>query len=109
MHMINWPAALQYAGEAELTYLADADAWSDVASQRRHVHAQDRLIDAEGVVYSFDDKQGLPVPTGEHISLVELQEAIRAHAALSGQCCVAKFAAGSFAEAMQALAELDNA
>lgn len=102
--MIAWPALLEYAGHAELDYVANEHQWNQ---QMRHLrtHRNDRLIDAEGRLYR-------PVRHDDHIELqalgscLSLDEAIllvQRHEAATGHCCVAKFSASSIRECIDAL------
>ncbi|HWU82239.1 MAG TPA: DUF4144 family protein [Methylophilaceae bacterium] len=101
--MIAWPAMLRYAGQDELDYIADIAHWQRlVAAQALHLHADDQLIDSEGVRYR-------PQASGELQRLegrLHLQEAItllQRHEVAAGQCCVAKFSADSIAACISLL------
>jgi hypothetical protein len=102
---ITWPAMLRLTGEAELAYLHDPADWE------RHVHgsnylATDVLIDASGAIYTLErgtDGNLRPQATEKSATLDEIVDAVRAHAAQMGSCCVAKFSATSIPEAIAAV------
>ena len=106
--MTNWPALLQYAGQAELEYVADARHWQQLArSHHLRFHRDDRVIDSEGKCYrpvQHSDHVELQA-LGTHITLTEAIALIRHHEAAGGQCCVAKFSAASIAECVAALGD----
>ena len=104
--MIAWPALLHYAGQAELEYVADAASWQRLANAHQlRLHRDDRLIDSAGKLYrpiQHSDHIELQA-TGAHIALNDAISLIQQHQADAGQCCVAKFSAGSIAACIAAL------
>jgi hypothetical protein len=108
--LIAWPALLSYAGQAELDYIADEHQWRQLGdSHHLHPHRDDRLIDCEGQLFR-------PVRHEDHIELQSLgsrlsvEEAIllvQRHEAAVGRCCVAKFAASSIRQCIEALKDSD--
>lgn len=108
---IQWPAILHFDGQPELAYIHHLAAWQAAADLQHHVyHVHDRLIDADGAVYQLTQRtqdQVNPVPTGEHLSLDEVLELVRAHLAREGRACIAKFYAPSIA-AVMAMANEDE-
>jgi len=101
--MIRWPAILIVEGDPELVYVHDLADWENhpdayVASRCD----ADLLIDSLGKVYELpgqaESKAALR-PTGQIKSLEEILGLVKAHAASSGACCVAKLYAPSIEEA----------
>jgi protein structure with unknown function len=106
--MIHWPAILHMHQQAELIYLADqAQSQSYIESQRFIAHAQDRLIDSAGQLYSLSAANGWNA-TAQQLSLAELLNLIREHAAALDICCVAKLAAPTIPQALALVASLQN-
>jgi hypothetical protein len=99
--LILWPAIIHHAGQAELIYIKDELQWLAHVQAPQHFHAQDRLIDSTGHIYSLAN--GNPKLTDRVVNLDELLNLIRAHAAEAGQCCVAKFSAASIPQAIRTL------
>jgi len=96
---------LRLTGEAELAYLHDQADW-DMHAHGSHYLTSDYLIDASGAIYSLKRGAGGDVQlqaTGKSATLDEVVNAVRAHAAQSGSCCVAKFSASSIPEAIAAV------
>lgn len=106
MSQIQWPAIIKLAGEDELIYLPDE------ASLLNHPHLQnlrfqrgDYLYDSTGREFVVDElKPKDPRPSGRHLSLEEIIQLLRLHAAQDGSCCVAKLNARSIADAIALLA-----
>lgn len=103
---IHWPAILQFAGEAELAYLGDKTQLQAHLDQSGYSHPQDRLIDSNGAIFELIGASTRP--THQHVNLAELLEIIRAHAAQQRQCCIAKLAAPTIAEAIRLVESLDS-
>ena len=104
---IIWPAIVLHDDDPELTYIPDAAA---LAAQAARCEADDRLIDSEGRMFSLScTKDALrPIPTGEVMGLEDFLGLVKAHAAQTGSCCVAKLYAPSIADAMAIVASLDG-
>lgn len=104
--MIAWPALLQYGGQAELEYVADAQHWQRLThEQHLRFHRDDRVIDSAGECHRpvrRSDRVELQTLSA-HVTLTEAIALIRHHKAAAGQCCVAKFSAASVAECVAAL------
>ena len=110
--MIVWPGIVRMAGDAELTYVADQRDW-DAAGGRHHpLYAEDDyLLDANGHVYrlaAIVDGQVIPEATGATLALVEVLGLVKAHAAQSGSCCVAKLYAPSIRQAIELVKSIDE-
>lgn len=97
--MLNWPAIVKHADDAELIYVRDRDEWDgDSGLHDFDYDETDFLIDSSGELYSLTGRQNSnvkPEPRGESISLVALLGPVKAHAAQKGSCCVAKLYAPS--------------
>ena len=106
---IHWPAFIQFAGQAELVFVADEAVWkSDPHLHAYAYQAADRLVDSRGELYAFgrDGPIALPKPTGQKLMLDELLHLVRAHAAQAGLCCITKLSAPSIAEAVRLVGTL---
>jgi hypothetical protein len=104
--MTTWPILLQYAGQAELEYVADAVQWQRMATEHHmHFHRGDRVIDSEGNLYRpIEHADHIELqPLGSRITLQETIALVQNHQADAGQCCVAKFSATSIGECISAL------
>lgn len=98
--MIRWPAIIHYAGAAELDYIHDEAAWQqEVHSPGSQYLPEDRLIDVKGRVYQISNTHQ-PVATLKRLSLPQVIELVRAHAAQAGQCCISKLSASTMAGAL---------
>ena len=107
--MISWPAILHYPGQDELEYIASANAWEN--DQQLHTlsfQTAGRLIDSHGRVFNLPDMEYQPggsgfaaSPSQEAATLAEVIELVRAHAAQSASCCIAKISAPSIAAAIR--------
>lgn len=105
MSQIQWPAIIKLGGEDELIYLPDE------VSLLNHAHLQnlrfqrdDYLYDSTGREFVVDEKLKDPRPSGRYLSLEEIIQLLRRHAAQDGACCVAKLNARSIADAIALLA-----
>jgi len=100
----HWPAIVQFNGQPELAYIGSLAEWQAAADLQHHIyHARDRLIDAHGAIYTLTPRaqqRVSPQATGQHLSLDQVLELVRAHLAREGQACVAKFYAPSIAAAI---------
>ncbi|MCB5207829.1 DUF4144 domain-containing protein [Methylovorus mays] len=100
----HWPAIVQFDGQPELAYISSLAEWQAAADLQHHIyHARDRLIDAHGAIYTLTPRaqqRVKPQATGQHLSLDQVLELVRAHLAREGQACVAKFHAPSIAAAI---------
>lgn len=102
------PACVRFHGDDELHFIGTQDAWrQDVQLSRGQIHPDDRLIDADGYLYTLerdaDGHLGCRRAPGR-LSLPEVLQLVRRHAAQDGACCVAKLSAASIAEAIAMLA-----
>jgi len=101
--MISWPAIMVLGDDPELVYVHNQADWGN----RTDLHVAnsieaDLLIDSLGKVFeltSRDEHKVVLRPTGQIKSLEEILGLVKAHAASSGACCVAKLYAPSIEEA----------
>ena len=110
--LISWPCLLQQAGDAELVYVDDQAAWvADAGLQDANYNAEDRLIDARGQLFSLTQRRDgviQPKPLGDTLSLHDILGLVKAHAAQSGSCCVAKLYAPTIGAAFAIVNSLDT-
>ncbi len=109
---ISWPAIIHFAGETELTYLANHKAWTSDTDLHIHAYsATDRLIDCSGNIFSLPNKKGDEfidiTPTDKSLSLGKFTELVKNHLAHSNQCCISKLQLSSFLQGMT-LIDQDN-
>lgn len=111
--MVNWPACIKYTGDAELVCVSSQSEWDRDEDLHGHEYDEsDCLVDSSGQVFSLNKKAGNhvePAPSGEHMTLGEVLEVVRAHASQSGTCCVAKLSASSVREAIHIAFSIGNA
>jgi hypothetical protein len=110
--MINWPAIIQHAGDAELVYVGDQAQWETNSElQQTTYHESDVLIDSQGHTFSFATRNNQliqPQARSETLSLNEILGLVKAHAAQKGSCCVAKLYAPTIKDALAMVASLDE-
>jgi hypothetical protein len=110
--MVNWPAIIKHAGDAELVYISDQSQWeSDSELQQADYDESDLLIDSQGHTFNLVMRENQPVqlqPRAQSISLVEILGLVKAHAAQKGSCCVAKLYAPTIKDALVIVASLDE-
>ena len=100
---IIWPAVLKCSGDDELIYIASEEKWHK--EEELHLasyNETDVLIDSSGAVFSLLSKQGKhikPEFRDERMSLEDVLELVKAHAAQQASCCVAKLFAPTIHEA----------
>lgn len=104
----TWPAMLQFAHAAELSYLADEHSWQAFIKQPNHWHAEDRVIDSTGAVFQIvlEEKRPTLNHLGTHLPLETLVELLQMHLAEQGQCCVTKAGADSIEDVLTQLASV---
>ncbi len=98
---IVFPAVLAVEGDAALAHIADAAA----LREQMPCGEGDRLFDSAGKLFGCGE-QGF-VCLGD-ASLDELNQRLREHAALEGQCCIAKLWLPSFAQAIDWVSEMED-
>lgn len=105
--MMLWPAFIQFHGDDELHFIGSQHAWEqDTQLSQAPFHPDDRLVDAEGRLFSLQrDVEGHVscAPINGRLSLDEVLQLVRRHAAQDGACCVAKLSADSIADAIAML------
>jgi len=107
--VVTWPAVIKLAEDSELIYIADLAQWQADDCQH-HFDTQDRLIDANGLLYVVvqSSEGGNLQTTGESVSLMQFTSWVRAHVSQLGHCCVAKLGFASIAQAIACVAEMDE-
>jgi hypothetical protein len=107
----TWPAVISDSMDPELIYVSDASALAG------HNHplintpgGSGRLIDAGGKVFDLDASGAeiLLTPSAQRLELDQVLHLVRAHAARSGACCVAKLWAPTIVDAFQIVESLDG-
>jgi hypothetical protein len=109
---VNWPAIIKHSGDAELIYVSDETEWNNDAELHGAGYDEtDYLIDSSGKIFTLtnrDNKHVNPEPNGNAIALHELLGLIKAHAAQTGSCCVAKLYAPTIVEAFKIVESLNE-
>jgi len=110
--MISWPGVVSMAGDAELIYVADQRDWDEDDGPCHSVYAEDDyLLDASGRVYRLVKTvagRAIPEATTATRTLIEVLGLVKAHAAQSGSCCVAKLYAASIRQAIELVNSVDE-
>jgi len=110
--MIYWPAIIKFAGDSELTFIRHQSEWeNDTELHLFKYDEADCLIDAEGNLYSLLNRAKNPVepePKNKTITLNDFLGLVKAHAAQTGTCCVAKLYAPSIRDALKIVDSLNN-
>ena len=105
---INWPAIIRHGEDPELSFIADQSAWLQYISHEDPV-TDDSVIDSSGHRYSIIRHGGeFRLQAAGSVTLTELLGLVKAHAAASGSCCVAKLYAPTIDEAMKIVASLED-
>ena len=101
------PAFIQFHGDDELHFIgSQTSLLEDSLWMQAQFHPDDRLIDANGNLFSLQRNEGgrfAFIRNAEQMSLDAVLQLVRRHAAQDGACCVAKLSAGSIAEAIAML------
>lgn len=109
--MINWPVIIKYADDAELAYIDNQKKWDSESELHEFEYAvTDNLIDSLGCVYDLNNRDDgciKPQANGKVVELKEILGLVKAHAAQSGSCCVAKLYAPTIREAYKIVESLD--
>ena len=109
---VNWPGVVLHDGDPELVYVPDHASWQRLTGLHDAGHAApDCLIDVTGRVFTLSARGGnrvVPHPRGETKTLVEILGLVKAHAAQTGSCCVAKLYAPTIRDAFAIVAALQD-
>ena len=109
--MIYWPAVIKHDGEDELIYISSATVWHNDEEMLLYVFTErDVLIDSHGQVFSLTDIQTCPESA---IALAtatidNINELVRAHAVICGECCVEKIHCQTLSQAMKFIESLSS-
>ena len=108
--MINWPAIIKHSGDDELIYIRDQMQW-DIETELHSFEyiVTDCLIDSSGHVFDLTNREDGVVRPKAKTDVIELKVIlglVKAHAAQSGSCCVAKLYAPTIQEAYKIVESL---
>ncbi|MEN8712467.1 MAG: DUF4144 family protein [Arenicellales bacterium] len=110
--LLLWPGIIKYSSDAELTYVCDQAAWdNDTDLHHFDFDVSDYLIDSTGNLFSLTRREGKlvkPEPSGRSMTLDDILDIVRAHAAQKGSCCIAKIYAPTIEEAFKIVASLEE-
>lgn len=110
--MVNWPAIIKHAGDAELVYIHDQTQWDNDSELHSATYdASDFLIDSQGNTFSLTHLNNQHIelqPRSEPVTLHDMLGLVKAHAAQKGSCCVAKLYAPTIRDALAIVASLDE-
>lgn len=108
--MLNWPAIIKHADDAELIYVRDQAEWENDADLHAPQYAEaDCLIDSAGAIFALTTRKNgcvKPEPRGDTMLLQDFLGLVKAHAAQQGSCCVAKLYAPTMADAFRLVESL---
>ena len=93
---IHWPCVIKHANDPELTYLDNEQGLAHVEPDE-----SDILIDTCGNVFIPVNTEWVAATKPETMKLTEVLGLVKAHAAQSGSCCVAKLYAPTISEAFK--------
>jgi len=108
--LIKWPAIIKHSDDAELIYVSDQAQWDDDADLHSFEYDEtDLLIDSSGCIFDISNRErGVVkiITNGDIIELKVILGLVKAHAAQSGSCCVAKLYAPTIREAYKIVESL---
>jgi hypothetical protein len=109
---VHWPAFVKFAGDSELTFVSDAQQWSNDADLSCYEYEQDDcMVDSVGTVFTLSKSAVepiVPVKGEDCLSLVEVVNLVREHFSSIGECCVSKIAPRSISEGITMLGNPRN-
>jgi len=109
--LINWPAIIKHSGDDELIYINDQEQWdAEIELHSVEYIVTDCLIDSAGHVFELTNRKDGIVKPKDNADVLELKVIlglVKAHAAQSGSCCVAKLYAPTIGEAFKIVESLD--
>jgi hypothetical protein len=100
---VNWPCIIKHANDPELTYLDNEQELACLEPDE-----SDILIDATGSVYTPEKTEWVAGTTSETMDLTQVLGLVKAHAAQSGSCCVAKLYAPTISDAFTIVKETSD-
>lgn len=110
--MVNWPAIVKHSGDDELIYIANQEQWdTEIDLHSFEYVVTDRLIDSSGQTYNLTCRENEFVKLESKAEALELKDIlglVKAHAAQSGSCCVAKLYAPNIREAYKIVDSLNQ-
>lgn len=111
--MISWPGIIKHSGDAELVYISDQAEWdSDAGLHNFKYDPSDYPIDTSGSSFTLTQRENdsvIPHNNGSSLTLYEIINLIKAHAAQNGSGCVAKLYTPTISEAFKIMESLDEA
>lgn len=109
--MINWPVIIKHDDEDELIYISSATVWHNDEEMLLYIFTErDVLIDSRGQVFSLTDVQTSP-ERAQALAIAtidNINELVRAHAVICGECCVEKIHCQTLPQAMELIASLST-
>lgn len=102
--MIHWPCILKLAGDDELIFIKNHDAFiadcGDMILQN-----EDRLIDSQGITFSIENTTSSLTlrPTDVKIDAAQASTLIQEHEFANAQVCIIKMHFTSVAQAIKAI------
>jgi hypothetical protein len=118
MQQIHWPAILQFDQDDELMYLVNYQDWLGfICANQFTVHAEDKLIDNAGHVYSIQkhppqDPSVAELPVlvklSQDMSVLQLLPLVRQYGQFQGHCCSAKIVFTTIEQGIATVAELEH-
>lgn len=107
--MITWPAFVKHDGEDELIYISSLIEWQNDEEMLLYIfNDRDVLIDSAGKVFSLPVLQQ-NINSGDSLAIASLEniiELVRAHAAITGQCCIEKINCQTIKQAVELVKDL---
>ena len=109
--MITWPAFIKHDGEDELIYVSSLSEWQNDEEMLLYLFTErDVLIDASGKVFSLPLLQQ-NINSDEYLAIASVDnvlELVKAHAAVSEQCCIEKIQCQTTRQAVEFVKELSD-
>ncbi|WNC68882.1 DUF4144 family protein [Thalassotalea nanhaiensis] len=107
--MITWPAFIKHDGEDELIYISSFSEWQSDEEMLLYIFTErDVLIDSTGKVFSLPVIQK-NINSDDYLAIASVEnviELVKAHASMSGQCCIEKINCQSIKQAVELVKDL---
>jgi hypothetical protein len=107
---VSWPAVIVYNGDVELLPVATEANWTHDQSLQ-YYQDSDYLLDSLGNTFDLSSRvngRAIPQTLDNKLNLAEVLRLVRAHAAQTGSCCVAKIYAPSILDALKLVQSLSD-
>lgn len=109
--MITWPAFIKHDGEDELIYISSLTEWQNDEEMLLYIFSErDVLIDSVGKVYSLPMLQQ-NIDSDDFIAVASVDnilELVKAHAAVTGHCCIEKINCQTVSDAVELVKDLTD-